>query len=129
MIKRPNSVTIISWFLIISSAINAVSTIALRNNPQVIKMMEMSSIPIPVQYIMAGVGLSITITSGLLMLKGRVLGRNLYLGWSVIGFVISMFTVPTKTMLIPSFVFLLIFCFFLFRNPAKEFFAQDKNQR
>jgi hypothetical protein len=58
------------------------------------------------------------------MLKGFNWGRLLYVGWSVIGIVISMLTSPLKTMMLPSLVVFALIVFFLFRPKANAYFLK-----
>lgn len=122
----PKSITIISWFLIITNVIAIASIVLTHDNPEVIKMMELSAIPITIQYILMVVGIVITISAAVLMLKAKKAGRTMYIGWTIISLIIGIFTFPAKTMMIPGLVFFLIISFFLFRPKANEYFSNDQ---
>lgn len=128
MKTRPLSISIISWFLIVTSAIALISTAVSYNNPEVIKIMELSAIPITLQFILAFVGLTITISSGVLMLKGNNIGRLLYSGWIAISFVITLITSPITYMILPGLIVSLIIIFFLFRPKASEYFSKAEQE-
>jgi hypothetical protein len=123
MKDRPKSITIISWFLIITGGISVISTALTYDNPEVVKMMELSVMPIIMQYIMMAIGLVITVTCGVLMLKGKGIGRITYVGWTIISLLIGVVTSPVKAMLIPGVVFFILITFFLFRPKANDYFS------
>lgn len=126
MIERPRSVTIVSWFLIIASLISIVSTTLTLGNPDVVKMMELNAMPLTLQYILMAIGLAITIACGVLMLKGKRLGRTVYVGWTVISLIIGLFTAPAIAALIPGVIFFVVIAFFLFRPKANDYFAGSR---
>jgi len=125
MNTRPKSVTIISWLLIIMASISIVSSALTYNNPDVVKLMELSAIPITMQYMIMAVGLLIMIISGIGMLYGKNYARILYVSWTPLAIVISLLTSPAITMMIPSIVFFLIIVFFLFRTESNIYFKKN----
>ena len=126
MKKRPTSISVIAWILIVMGGISLITTTAMINNPVARDMMAKNTMPIPVQYIMGYVGLFIMIVSGIALLKGQNWARFLYVIWSLIGFVIGIATSPMKAAMIPGFVVFLIVAFFLFRPKASAFFASSE---
>lgn len=122
MKKRPTSLTVISWILIVLGGISIISTTAMINNPVALELMRKSPIPIPIQYAISYIGLLVMIVSGIAILKRQNWARFLYVTWSAIGFVISILTSPMKAAMIPSLVVFLIIAFFLFRPKASEYF-------
>lgn len=127
MKERPTSVSVISWILIVMSGISLVASLFMMNNPMAQEMMAKTPIPIPVQYAMLYVGLSVSITCGIFMLRGANWARLLYVGWSTIGFVISFATSPARATLVPGVVVLGVIVFFLFRPAASAFFKRSSN--
>lgn len=125
MKTRPKSVTIISWLLIIMGSISIVSSALTYDNPEVVRLMELSAIPITMQYIIMAVGLLIMIISGIGMLFGKNYARILYVSWTPIAIIISLLTSPAKTMMIPGVVFFLIIVFFLFRSDSNIYFKTN----
>ncbi len=49
MKKRPTSVTVIAWILIVTGGVSLVATTAAINNPVTLELMSKSPLPIPVQ--------------------------------------------------------------------------------
>lgn len=122
--KRPTSISVIAWILIVMSGINLLTSTMSLNNPMVREIMAKSLLPISLQFAMLYVGLLITIVSGIAMLKGQNWGRFLYVGWGVIGFVIGILTSPMKVAMIPGLVIFAVITFFLFRPKANEYFSK-----
>lgn len=121
--KRPTSVTVIAWILIVMGGISMISTAAMIDNPMVHEAMSQNPVPIPVQYVISYIGLLIMLVSGISMLRGRNWARVLYVAWSAIAFVFWLATSPMKPAMIPSFVIFLVIVYFLFRPKANEYFA------
>ncbi len=124
MTKRPPSITVIAWILIITGGISLITSTASLNNPMVKELMAKSPIPIPVQYAMMYIGLLVSIVSGIGMLKKQNWARFLYIICGAIGFLIGLFTSPMKMALIPGLLFFAIIVFFLFRPIAKQYFSK-----
>ena len=121
--KRPTSISVIAWILIVTSGIAMLASTVSLNNPMARELMAKSLLPIPLQFVMLYVGLLITIVSGIAMLKGQNWARFLYVGWGSIGFVIGILTSPMKAAMIPGFVVFAVVTFFLFRPKANEYFS------
>lgn len=123
MQKRPRSITVIAWILIIVAGISLLktSTISL-NNPVLREVMGRSPIPVSLQYIIMYSGMFIYLISGFAMLKGKDWARSLYVIWSVISLVIGIATTTMKSGMIPGVLGFLIITFFLFRPRANEYF-------
>lgn len=120
---RPTSITVISWLLIVTSGMNVITSLTSLNNPAVLRLMERSLLPIPVQFILLYVGLAIAFACGVAMLNGENWGRWLYVIWSGIGLVVALATSPMKLLLIPGALIYFLVAFFLFRPNASAYFA------
>ena len=123
--KRPTSITVIAWILIITGGISLItSTVSLKNNLMVKEIMIRTPMPIPVQYAMMYIGLLVSIVSGIGMLKKQNWARFLYIIWGIIGFLVGLFTYPMKIALIPCLLFFVIIVFFSFSPGANEYFSE-----
>lgn len=120
--KRPTSVTVIGWLLIVTSVISVATSFFSLDNPIAQELMAKNSLPLSVQYAMLFGGLIITVIAGAAMLKGFVWGRTLYIAWSIIGLVVGLFTSPVKMALIPGAVALAVIAYFLYRPNAAAWF-------
>lgn len=121
--KRPISVSIIAWFLIVTSLISLVSSYVSMDNPMVRELMSKSLLPLSVQYAMMFVGLAVTVATGAAMLKGLGWGRLVYFAWSVLGLVVGLVTSPMKIALVPGAILLAVFAFFLYRPKVNAYFS------
>ncbi len=126
MKTRPTSVTIIAWILIALGGISLITSTLMLKNAAARELMARSPMPLSVQYAILYLGLLVTITSGLAMLKARNWGRLLYVIWGAVGFLISVTTSPMKTAMIPGFVVYLVIVFFLFRPRASQYFRESQ---
>ena len=122
MNERPKSITVVSWILIVMGGISLISSTFSLNSPVTQDLMSKSPIPITIQYIMLYAGLLITLGCGIAMLMRQNWARLLYVGWSILGFIIAIATSPMKMMMIPGVIIFIIFTFFLFRPKANEYF-------
>lgn len=122
--KRPTSITVISWILIVISVLNLVTSTVNINNPMVRELMAKSPLPISVQFAMLYIGLAVTLICGVAMLGGHNWGRWLYVIWVVIGMIVGFATSPMKAMMIPGLLVFLIVAFFLFQPNATLYFTQ-----
>jgi hypothetical protein len=80
MKRRPTSVTVIAWILLVTSALSLLGSIMALNNPMAQEMMAKSPIPIPLQYVILYVGLAIEILCGHFHVASSELG-TLALHW------------------------------------------------
>ena len=118
MTKRPLSVSIIGWWLIATGAIGIIGLALTPNNPTALRLYAHSPLPLWAHIAIGAVGTLITIVSGYGMLKGHNWSRFLYAGWSVIGFAITLLTIPATSLLLIGLVFFAVILFFLFRPDA-----------
>ena len=127
MKERPQSVTVICWILIVLNALavlpSTFSIFMVGRKPEIRHIMEQSPIPIPVQFVIAFVGIAIVLSSAIAMLNGCNWGRWLYVIWNIIGTVIGLVTSPFRLMMIPGVLIFVIITIFLFRTAANQYFG------
>jgi len=117
MIKRPISVTIISWFFILMGVLSNFDTISHWN------MYRASGRPASdwiVGFLVMELTRILAIVAGILMLRRNNFGRWLCVVWLAFHVVISIRHSITEVAMHAVFLFVLIF--FLFRRPANEYF-------
>jgi hypothetical protein len=122
--QRPTSLTVIGWIFIVLGGLSAVATLFTYNSPEVQAIMEESPLSVATQYTMMIAGLAASIAAGIGILKGQNWARYLYVGWSLIGFAVTIATSPLTASMIPGLVLFLVFAIFLFRPQANEYFTQ-----
>jgi hypothetical protein len=123
MPKRPTSVTVIGWILIVLGALGVLGMSFSLANSAARQAMALNPMPIPVQFALAFAGLGVSIVSGAFILRGANWARWLYLGWSVFGFAVSLATSPSKLMLLPSLLVFAIIALFLLLPKANAYFV------
>lgn len=124
--KRPTSVSVIAWILIVMAVITLVVASTNLHNPLANQLRAMDPIPVPLQFAIEYAGLVITFVAGIAMLKGHNWGRWVYVIWSIIAIVVGFATSPIKPAIIPGLVLFLIFVFFLFRPTANAYFSAGR---
>src|SRR5690348_8988779 len=122
MEKRPTSLTIIAWIMIISGVFALIGTFMQARNPIVVRMVAQSPLPMWAHIASGVIGGIVTLIAGYGVLKGYPWSRWLYVGWSIIAIIFSAVTVPIISILALSLLFLLVIGFFLFRPPANAWF-------
>ena len=122
--KRPISITVIAWFLIVGGVIMLITSSATLNNPMVKEIMARTPVPISVQYAMTYINILVGVAAGIGMLKKQNWARFLYVIWGAIQLLYVLFTSPMKMAFILSLLSLAIIVFFLFRPVANRYFSK-----
>jgi hypothetical protein len=122
MNKRPKSITVIAWILIISPIFFLIYNIINFYDPVTRKLMLQNSLPLSIQFVVKHFGLAISLISGIAFLKRQNWARFLYAGWCVIGFIIGFATSSMRIVTLPGFALFLVELFFLFRPKANAYF-------
>lgn len=123
MEKRPLSLTIIGWFLILGGLFGAYSALTMGSNEVALRMMEDSGMSLRFQQALAVIGAAVALVSAYGIFKGLPWSRVLYVGWSVIALAIGLATSPFKGIMMLSVLFLVVIAYFLFRPEADSWFA------
>ena len=123
MRKRPTSLTVIAWILIVSDTVGMVTNTILINDPKTLEIKHKILLSITSQNIKEYLGCLVVIISGVAMLRRYGWSRFLYIGWFIIVLVLEMAISPMKTMMIPSTVVFLVIVFFLFRPKVNDYFS------
>jgi len=121
--KRPLSMTIIAWFLIIFSLFGLYGVFTMGSNPVMTKMLAEMHTSLLFQQVWGTIGCIVNLICAYGILKGQPWSRVLYVGWSVIGIAVAFFTSPMKSVILLSVVILLVVGYFLFSLKGNEWFA------
>jgi cbb3-type cytochrome oxidase subunit 3 len=122
MQERPISLTIIGWFLIVTSAFGLLFVPVAFNNPMTTRIYAQSPLPVSAHLAIGVLGGLITVACGFGILKGFNWSRFVYIGWSLIGTAISLATLPVTSIIVLGLAFLAVIAFFLFRPAANAWF-------
>ena len=123
MQKRPLSLTIIAWVLIVLSLLALVGTFTMASNPAMVKMVQQMHIPLVVEQAWTVLGVIINLIVAYGILKGQPWSRVLYVVWGIIGLVAGFFLTPQKAVLVLSLVILVVISIFLFSEKANDWFS------
>lgn len=121
--KRPLSLTIIAWFLVVTALFGLYGAATMGSNPLVMKMIEQSGVSLLVEQVWGAIGSVVTLAIAYGIFKGQPWSRVLYVVWGIIGLVVGYFISPMPLVLMLSVVFLIVISAFLFRDRANEWFA------
>ena len=121
--KRPLSLTIIAWFLVVTALFGLYGAATMGSNPLVTKMIEQTGIPLAVEQVWSVVGCVVSLAVAYGIFKGQPWSRVLYVAWGILGIVVGYFISPMPLVLMLSVVFLIVISAFLFRDRANEWFA------
>ena len=123
MEKRPLSLTIIAWILIIFALLGIYSSVTISSNPQSMKMLEQTHVPLIFNQVWGVIGSIVTLIVAYGIFKGQPWSRVLYVVWSLISLVVGFFTAPMKAILVLSLIILVVLCIFLFGEKANDWFS------
>ena len=121
--KRPLSLTIVGWFLIVVSLFGFYGIATMGSNPVMLKMIEQSHMSLLFQQAWGTIGCIVTLICAYGILKGFPWSRVLYVGWGITGLVVGLYTSPMKYTALVSLVFLVVISAFLFSLSGNEWFA------
>lgn len=123
MVKRPLSLTIIAWFLVVTALFGLYGAATMGSNPLVMKMIEQTGVSLLVEQVWSAIGSVVTLAVAYGIFKGQPWSRVLYVVWGIIGIVVGYFISPMPLVLMLGVVFLIVISAFLFRDRANEWFA------
>ena len=121
MQKRPLSLTIIAWLIIVLSVLGIVGVV-MAGNPMMAKAIEQTHMSVQMYQAWAGLGILINFVCAYGILKGLPWSRVLYLVWGIIGLGVSLYVSPMKAAVVVSLIILVVICVFLWTNAANDWF-------
>lgn len=129
MKRRPKSVSVIAWIIIVMNVLFLISGILTLNDPRAIEYLSKSVIPVPIQHVISYITTLIFLICGISMLKGKKWGRTVYAILYPVCIVFGAITSPSqKAYILPGILPYLIFIFFLFRPVSNEYFSLKRHQ-
>jgi hypothetical protein len=123
MDKRPLSLTIIGWFLVVTGLFGAYAALTMGSNEMARQMMADNGMSLRFQQALGVIGAVVVLASAYGIFKGLPWSRVLYVGWMIVSILIGLVTSPFKGMLMLSVLFVVVIGYFLFRPEADEWFA------
>lgn len=122
MEKRPLSLTIIAWVIIVFSLLGVIAVVTAGTNPVMGKALEQVHMSVAMYQAWASLGIIVNLVCAYGILKGQPWSRVVYLVWGVIGLVVGLYISPVKAALVISLVLLVVICAFLWTNNANDWF-------
>jgi hypothetical protein len=126
VLKRPVSVALSCWFLILGSLSSLASAYLGRNDPAMLAAMAHGAIPVEVQYAMMFFSLGLSLVTALAMLQRQRGARTVYLVWGVIDIAFCLATLPVKMNVLPGALMFAVTCAFLFSPKSNAWFSARK---
>ena len=123
MEKRPLSLTIIAWTLIVLAVLGLIGVVTMRSNPAMMKTMEQMHTSIMFQQVWGVIGCIVTLAVAYGIFKAQPWSRVLYVVWGIIGLIAGFFISPMKAAMVLSLVVLVVISIFLFSAKANEYFS------
>jgi len=121
--KRPLSLTIIAWVLIVLSLLALVGVFTMRSNPAMMKMMDQMHVSMLVYQGWTVLGVIVDLIVAYGIFKGEPWSRVLYVVWGIIGLVVGFLILPQKAYVVLSLVILVVISIFLFSEKANDWFS------
>lgn len=115
--------TIIAWFLIVTSFFSLFSFWSAHHDPLTQQIMARSPLPASAQIAIGMVNLILSLVFGVAILKRRNWARYGYVALGVVGILVGLLTSPLKSVVLISVILLAVFTYVLFRKPANDWFA------
>ena len=123
MTKRPLSLTIIAWVLVVLSLLALVGAFTMGSNPAMMKAIEQMHLSLAVEQGWTVIGVIVNLIVAYGIFKGQPWSRVLYVVFGVIGLAVGFFTAPMMLAVMISLILLVVVSAFLFSNRANEWFA------
>lgn len=123
MEKRPLSLTIIAWFLVLFSLLGLYGVITMGSNTMAVKMINQMGIPLLFEQVWGALGAVVSLTCAYGIFKGQPWSRVLYVVWGIIGLIVGFFVSPIKAVLVLSLILLVVISIFLFSDKANDWFS------
>ena len=123
MEKRPLSLTIIGWIIIVLSLFAIYGVVVAGSNPVMTQALSQMHMSVPLYQAWGTVGVIVSLACAYGILKGLPWSRVLYLVWGIIGLVVGFFISPVKATLVLSIIILVVVCAFLWTNAANDWFS------
>lgn len=120
---RPISVTIVGWWLVVTSLFGVYSSATMHTNPVAVQMLSGSSIPLQAQEIFGVINGFALAICGVAVLKGMSWARLAFVSWSFVGFVFGILSIGFLWSALLSGLGVGVIMFFLSRPKANEWFG------
>jgi hypothetical protein len=122
--RRPTSITIISWILIVLSVAGLVGTFITMKSSDYDTTLAMGHLPVAFLNVYQLVCGAVGFLSGLFMLKGAAWARWLYVGWGAFGVLVNVGNFGFSLFVLPGLVIYVLLTAILLRKNSSDFFSE-----
>lgn len=122
MEKRPLSLTIIGWLLIVFTLLGLYGVFTMGTNPVATKMLAQMHVSLLFEQVWGVIGAVINLACAYGILKGLPWSRVLYVVFGIISLVVSFYISPMKAAIVLGLVSLVVIAAFLWTNNANDWF-------
>lgn len=122
MEKRPLSLTIIGWLLIVFTLFGLYGVFTMGSNPVATKMLAQMHVSLLFEQVWGVIGAVINLACAYGILKGLPWSRVLYVVFGIISLVVSFYISPMKAAIVLGLVLLVVIAAFLWTNNANDWF-------
>jgi hypothetical protein len=122
MEKRPLSLTIIGWLLIVFTLFGLYGVFTMGTNPVATKMLAQMHVSLLFEQVWGVIGAVINLACAYGILKGFPWSRVLYVIFGIISLVVSFYISPMKAAIVLGLVLLVVIAAFLWTNNANDWF-------
>jgi hypothetical protein len=129
MYRRPVSVTIVAWVIIILAGFSCLATFGqmlLSNDPQLDMKMGKNPLPYSVEIPLSATSAILGLVSGINMLQRANWARWLYVAMCIGLTIFDIFACPQITGMLAPLAFHGVMILFLFLPAANEYFSSDR---
>lgn len=123
MEKRPVSLTIIGWLLIVLALFGLYAVATMASNPLAMKMLAQMHVSLALEQAWGALGAIVNLVCAYGILKGLPWSRVLYAVWGVIGVIVSFYISPMKAAVVLGLIILVVIAAFLWTNSANDWFS------
>jgi cytochrome c-type biogenesis protein CcmH/NrfG len=125
-LKRPIGASIVTWILIVASVLSLLSTFLAASSPDYNAMLAKNRLPVTIQKISGLLGLLVLFVSALFMRDGVAWARWLFLGYSVLGFVVTIVNMGFTLKVLVGLLVYVVFAVLLLEKNSSAFFGDKQ---
>jgi cytochrome c-type biogenesis protein CcmH/NrfG len=124
--SRPIGASIVTWILIVASALSLLSTFLAASSPDYNATLAKNRLPVTIQKLSGLIGLLVLFVSALFMRDGVAWARWLFLGYSVLGFVITIVNMGFTLKVLVGLLLYVVFAVVLLEKNSSAFFGDKQ---
>lgn len=122
MEKRPTSMTVIAWLLIVLTVLGLIGVVTMARNAVMLAAIEKMHVSLAFEQAWGVLGAIINLACAYGVLKGLPWSRVLYVLWGIIGIIVGLYLSPMKAAIVLALVILVVISIFLWTNTANDWF-------